>query len=234
MDERIDGTPSADPAALVTAALNDKSADCRIRTTQFHSVYHSLAEGLRGRGMSGGQITDALWAHLSATCPECGWGLGGDDLGSLWMTWGMGSDQVVSLGHGRTRRFGKGGCPNESCPSEETVLRWDAHPADDLSPLSPLGGDAAAIKAHWRKSASEWWKTETGSEALCAKCWATIPRGEGYHSPATHGDLVCEKCTQRRLSPDSLAAWYRDRASGPRQELRTARQSYLAPENQAG
>jgi hypothetical protein len=210
-------------AAFVGEALRGASAECRIKITQFQKAYDSLAEGLKKQGLSGSQITTILWARLMANCPQCGWHITGEDLGKLWLMGCWGFDRAVVAGPGRATRFGRGSCPNENCSSSEVALVWEARPADDLNPIPAMEGDAAALKIYWQNSAREWWKGQARGEAVCDKCTATIPLEEGYYSPAVYSDLVCERCCDRRLSPDRLDALYCEKASGPRQELREAR-----------
>lgn len=208
---------------FVNSALQNTSAECTIRITEFHKAYDSLSEGFRKQGLSGSQITDTLWARLSSICPQCGWGISGEDLGDLWMMGSIGFDRVVVFGPGRAIRFGKGNCPNETCSSNEIVLRWESHPDDDLTPLTANQGDKEALKAYWRKSATQWWKKQARNDAICDRCNGTIPRDEGYYSEGIYGDIVCEQCVKDRLTPDRLQTLYREKSSHARDELRAAR-----------
>jgi hypothetical protein len=222
--KKTTGVQGTGSDAFVNSALQNTSGECRIRIAEFQKAYDSLSEGFKKQGLSGSQITDTLWARLSATCPQCGWRISGEDLGNLWMMGSIGFDRVVVSGPGRALRFGKGKCPNETCSSNEIVLRWEARPVDDLSPFTANQGDREALKTYWRESAIQWWKTQARSDAVCDRCNGTIPRGEGYYSAGIYADLVCERCVTDRLAPDRLQTLYREKSSHARDELRAARQ----------
>ncbi len=120
--------PMANPANFVSGALAGQAMDCRIPIGQFTNLYDSLSDGLKTKGLSGEQITQTLWANLTAVCPRCGCTISGQDLGDLWMAalWGSGGMLFVgSSGAASGRaRFCQGLCPNGSCSSTEMKFSW--------------------------------------------------------------------------------------------------------------
>jgi hypothetical protein len=213
-----------DTGAFVSAAFKNASTECRIKITQFQTIYGALSDGLNKQGLSSSQSVDTFWARLSASCPQCGLRINGEHLGILGMMSSIGYDRVVGFNLGWALRFGKGNCPNQACPSREIVLRWETHPSDDLAPFTPIDGDADALKEYWQNLAIQWWKTRGRREAICDKCYGRIPADEGYYSPCIYTDLVCERCVGLRLTPDRLETLYHEKTSSARNELRAARQ----------
>ncbi len=108
----------------------------------------------------------------------------------------------------------------------EQILSLLKQAADIKSLETPSPeGDREALKAYWRKAArSRWSLSPAEHEVICHKCWqTTLQPGEGYWSEI-FGDLVCEACAERRLTPDRIAGIYNDSASVTKNELRMARE----------
>ena len=210
----------ASAAEFVNRAL-ESCCEYRTESSSVMPCCDALVLEFRKQGLSGNEITDLLWQNLVAFCERCGKTYDGQALIDRLLAFRSSSrkESYFCCGMGRVTLFWK---PRESQGMLQRMVACGAIPPEDV--INPdFEGDRSAIKSYWWQSASEWWKSQKRSEAVCDKCFVPISRGDGYHSKI-FSDLVCDKCCERRLTPERLKTMYEDKSSVTRRELRLSRE----------
>jgi len=120
-------------SALITPdgflnAIRDGAPDFCLPTAvaipQFPSIWRSIGEVFKAKGVPTTDIVDKRWLNLRAICPDCTCILTGDSLGTLYMMSVDGWEHYTIWGPGRAFRWVKGTCANEQCTAKQTILVW--------------------------------------------------------------------------------------------------------------
>lgn len=122
--------------AFFAARAVDHPADCKIAITEWRTLYETLTETLKSRGLSSSQIVSLVNDRLIAVCPDCHTWSGGQGLAML-ATLGRAGGMIFGGATGGGERLAQGVCRNANCSCKDFLVFWK--PDEDRDTIAILG-----------------------------------------------------------------------------------------------
>lgn len=110
---------------FVADCIRHGLAECRIPIKSVFMVIDDLLHAMKQSGMPSEQVVATKDRSLCCICTKCGWTIDGAGLGTLYMVYKEGVDNVILTGRSeKAQRFLSGYCVSRDCSSQEVILRW--------------------------------------------------------------------------------------------------------------